>query len=30
MATLLDSLSHIDDGDLGFATELPKSGNEII
>lgn len=27
---LIDLSAHIDNGDLGFATELPKSGNEII
>jgi hypothetical protein len=27
---LIDISAHIDNGDLGFATELPKSGNEII
>lgn len=27
---LIDLSAHNDNGDLGFATELPKSGNEII
>ena len=27
---LIDISAHIDNGDLGFTTELPKSGNEII
>ena len=27
---LIDISAHIDNGDLGFATELPKIGNEII
>jgi len=27
---LIDISAHIDNGDLGFATELPKSGNEKV